>query len=105
MRIQVTDAVWLNESDVCSIEHFAELSGMPLAEMQDLVESGAIRPTQENVEPASFAVQEVSIVIAARRLRDDFELDRHGLAVALSLLRRIRALETELRTVEARDFG
>lgn len=98
MRIHVTDANWLNESDVCSIEHFAELSGMSLADVQELVECGAIRPAQESVDPSSYSMQEVSIVIAARRLRDDFELDQHGLEVALSLLRRIRVLEAELQT-------
>jgi chaperone modulatory protein CbpM len=98
MRIHVTDANWLNESDICSIEHFAELSGMSLADVQELVECGAIRPAQDDVERPSYSMQEVSIVIAARRLRDDFELDQHGLEVALSLLRRIRALEAELQT-------
>jgi chaperone modulatory protein CbpM len=100
MRIHVTDAIWLNEFDVCSIEHLAELSGMSLSEMRELVESGVLRPAQDEVEPASFSMQEVSTVIAARRLRDDFELDSHGLAIALLLLRRIRELEVELHAMQ-----
>ncbi|WP_369125181.1 chaperone modulator CbpM, partial [Cryobacterium sp. RTS3] len=38
----------------------------------------------------------------ARRLRDDFELDGHGLAVALNLLRRIRELEAQLTHAQAK---
>jgi hypothetical protein len=33
-------------------------------------------------------------------LRDDFELDSHGLAIALLLLRRIRELEVELHAMQ-----
>jgi len=38
----------------------------------------------------------------ARRLRDDFDLDAAGLAVAVNLLGRIRELELELQALSAR---
>lgn len=38
----------------------------------------------------------------ARRLRDDFELDRAGLALALRLMQRIDALEQEIVRLRAR---
>jgi chaperone modulatory protein CbpM len=95
MTEQPTDAIWLNESDVCSIEHLADVSGLSLDEVRDLVDSGVILPVRTE-EPASFPLHYVVTVITARRLRDDFELDRHGVAVALMLVQRIRQLEAEL---------
>jgi chaperone modulatory protein CbpM len=41
-------------------------------------------------------------VRTARRLRQDLELDPHGVALLLPLLERIRALEDELRDLRAR---
>ena len=38
----------------------------------------------------------------ARRLRDDFELDRAGLALALRLMQRIDTLEQEVERLRAR---
>jgi chaperone modulatory protein CbpM len=38
----------------------------------------------------------------ARRLRDDFELDRAGLALALRLMQRIDSLEQEVERLRAR---
>lgn len=97
MNIVVSESIWLNEAGVCSIEHLSELSGLSLDELRDLVESGVIEPVDESAEPASFYLRYVVTAKTARRLRDDFELDRHGVAVALMLLERIEALEKELR--------
>jgi chaperone modulatory protein CbpM len=38
----------------------------------------------------------------ARRLRNDFELDINGVALVLSLLERVRILESEVRDLHAR---
>jgi chaperone modulatory protein CbpM len=40
-------------------------------------------------------------VRAVRRLREDFDLDAHGVSVALALLDRIEALERQLRALRA----
>jgi chaperone modulatory protein CbpM len=97
MNIVVSESIRLDESGVCSIEHLAELSGLSLAELHDLVESGVIEPVQESAEPFLFYLRYVVTAKTARRLRDDFELDRRGVAVALTLLDRIERLEQELR--------
>jgi len=95
MSMQLTHAVWLNESDVCSIEHLAEVSGLSIEEIEDLVDSGLMEPA---AAPArSFHLLHVVTVRQARRLRDDFQLDRNGLALAMTLVRRIEALEQALR--------
>jgi chaperone modulatory protein CbpM len=97
MKIHVTDAIWLNDSGVCSMEYLADLSGLSLAEVHDLVDSGVIVPVDPAAHPASFHLHSIVTAITARRLRDDFELDQHGVAVALLLLGRIHFLENELQ--------
>jgi chaperone modulatory protein CbpM len=95
MSLQLVHAVWLNEGDVCTLEYLAEVSGLSLEEINDLVDSGSIAPAHPK-QPGSFALLHVSTVRRARRLRDDFQLDRNGLALAMTLLRRIDALEESL---------
>lgn len=98
MNIVVSESIRLDESGVCSIEHLAELSGLSLEELRDLVESGVIEPVEDSAEPFSFYLRYVVTAKTARRLRDDFELDWRGVAVALTLLNRIERLEQELKT-------
>jgi chaperone modulatory protein CbpM len=96
MTLQVTHAVWLNDSAVCSIEHLAEVSGLSPEEIEDLVESGLMEPADAAAPARSFHLLHVVTVRQARRLRDDFQLDRNGLALAMTLLRRIASLEQAL---------
>jgi chaperone modulatory protein CbpM len=103
MNLQVSQAVWLNEGEVCTIAHLAEVSGLSLDEVEDLVRSGVIYPVDAAIEPPSFHLLHVVTVRQARRLRDDFELDQNGLALAMTLLRRISAIEQAL-SVRARPI-
>ncbi|PWF43624.1 chaperone modulator CbpM [Massilia glaciei] len=101
MTLQVTQAESLDETAVCSIEHLVEVSGLSLEEIEDLVENGLMDPAP--AAPArSFHLLHVVTVRRARRLRDDFELDRNGLALAMALLRRIDSLERALLVAQSR---
>ncbi|HEY9281166.1 MAG TPA: chaperone modulator CbpM [Eoetvoesiella sp.] len=102
MTIQITESVWLNTSDICSFEHLSEVSGLAKDDLLDLVETGVIEPS--NKDPDNYFFHASCIVVArtARRLRDDFELDAQGVALAMSLLRRIDGLEAELASLRAR---
>lgn len=102
MNMQLTESIWLNDAEVCRIEHLAELSGLSIEEIEDLIESGIIAPADEGAEPRSFQLRHVLTAKTARRLRDDFQLDRQGVALALTLLRRIGELEAELNAMQAR---
>jgi chaperone modulatory protein CbpM len=97
MNTQLENAVWLNDVDVCSIDTLAAASGLSLSELHDLMEAGVLLPVRPAQSPVLFHLHHVVTVRTARRLRDDFELDGRGLALALVLLQRIRALEQELR--------
>ncbi len=101
MSEQSSDSIWLNETDYCRIEHLVEVSGLSLEEIEDLIETGVIAPAGQNEQPRVFQLQYVLTVKTARRLRDDFQLERHGLTLALTLLRRVADLEAELKTLQA----
>lgn len=89
-------AFWLNEDEDCTIEHLADVSGLSVDELEDLVVSGVIWPADAAAQPRGFHPLHVVTVRQARRLRDDFELDSNGLALAMTLLRRIEVLERAL---------
>lgn len=96
MSTLVTETIWLNDMEVCSIEHLSQLSGLSIEDIADLVEAGAIAPVDDRTDPPAFHLHYVVTARTARRLRDDFELDRRGMALALVLLERIEGLERQL---------
>lgn len=91
---------WLNETELCSLDDLAELSGLSHTELAMLVDNGMLRPAHE--EPRVFYASCIVQVRTARRLRDDFELDETGLAVAVNLLARIQELERRLSELSAK---
>ena len=101
MSEQSSDSIWLNETDYCRIEHLVEVSGLSLEEIEDLIETGVIVPAEPSAAPPVFNLHYVVTVKTARRLRDDFQLERHGLTLALTLLRRIGDLEAALVALQA----
>ena len=48
-----------------------------------------------------FSVRSITIARTARRLREDFELPAHGVALLLAYLDRIAELEAELCALRA----
>lgn len=101
MKIERTEVVWLESRSDYSARDLADLSGLPGDLLDELMQCGAL-PTRLDQGRARFEAECIALVRTARRLRDDFELDANGLAVAISLLRRMRALEAELAEVRAR---
>ncbi|HUH87720.1 MAG TPA: chaperone modulator CbpM [Pusillimonas sp.] len=102
MKTQITESVWLNASDICSFEHVVEVSGLSPQELHALIDTGVIEPSNDDPGNYFFHMQCIVVARKARRLRDDFELDTQGLAVALNLLRRVGDLEAEIADLRAR---
>jgi chaperone modulatory protein CbpM len=102
MKVNLSEWIWLNDHAVCSAQHLAEVSGLSAEEVDDLIESGVIVPVDDNAQPKSFYLRYVVTANTARRLRDDFELDLHGVALALTLMQRIDELQQELNAVHTR---
>jgi chaperone modulatory protein CbpM len=102
MRIELTEVHWLEQQRDLTLGELAELSGFSEQELRELEACGAIAPLDPSEATPRFGGQCLVAVRTAYRLRNDFELDAQGLAVALALLERIGALEGELRALRAR---
>lgn len=102
MKVELTETVWLDERGVVTLVELAECSGLSEPELVELVELGAIEPLESAEAELRFGAQCIAAARAASRLRNDFELDTHGLALVLSLLDRVHELESELRRAQAR---
>ncbi len=103
MRIELTEIVWLLEHHALSLTQLAELSGLSEAEIDELADYGAILPIKPDANQRLFAAPYIAAAKTARRLRDDFDLNMHGVALALTLLDRVRDLETQLGDLRARS--
>jgi chaperone modulatory protein CbpM len=102
MKVELTETVWLDERGVVTLVELAECSGLTEPELIELVELGALEPLESGAADLRFRAQCIAAARAASRLRNDFELDAHGLALVLSLLDRVHELESELRRAHAR---
>ena len=96
-----TDPFWLDDNAACTPERLAELSGLSLTEIHELAEIGVLVPDHQAASP-SYRLDYVMTIRSARRLRDDFDLDNRGMALAMALLRRIGELEAAVAALEAR---
>jgi chaperone modulatory protein CbpM len=96
-----TDVLWLDEHRLVSFTELIEFSGLSETELLDLVHSGALPARDVPGGDLVFSARVITLARTACRLRDDFELDTRGLAVALRLLERVRDLEGEVASLRA----
>ena len=101
MPAELTEAIWLDERGVVTIVELAQCSGLSERELRDLVELGALSPLEAEEHELRFDARCIVAARTASRLRHDFELDVHGLALALSLLERVQELEAEVNRLRA----
>ena len=102
MKIELTETLWLDERGTVTLVELAECSGLTESELRELVDMGALEPLDTSAAQLSFGSRCIVAARAAGRLRDDFELNTSGLAVALSLLERVHELESEVQRMRAR---
>ncbi|MGH8743774.1 MAG: chaperone modulator CbpM [Burkholderiales bacterium] len=102
MKTELTEALWLSERREFSLAEFVELSGLSEAELRELVDYGALEPANPQAEQWTFSAERVIVARTVCRLRNDFGLDMHGLALIFIYLDRIRDLEAQLRELHAR---
>jgi chaperone modulatory protein CbpM len=101
MQIELTEMHWLDEHQSLTLAELAEFSGLPAAALCDLMDSGVLTPLDPTAEVHNFSAGCLAAARTAARLRTDFELNPAGLALALTLLERVRALEVQLRALQA----
>jgi chaperone modulatory protein CbpM len=102
VQIEQAEGLWLHEHYEFSLAELAGLSGVPEAELRDWVDEGVLVPVDPRAEPWSFGADRLVTVHLARRLRQDFELEPDGVALVVTLLERIHALEAEVRSLKAK---
>jgi chaperone modulatory protein CbpM len=93
------DAIWLHAQQRITIVELAEISGLREDVLHELVEVGALTPV--DALTGHFSARCVGTVRTAARLYNDLELETPALAVMLSFLDRIEALQSEVRALNA----
>ena len=101
MRVELNEVTWFDEH-VLSFTELCEISGLPPALLQELIEAGAIPPLQVAAQESQFGAAALAAARHARRLHEAFELDTPALLLALGLLERLQEMERRLRELEAR---
>ncbi len=101
MSPELSELIVLDERVECTLVDLAECSRLSESDLQELIDCGVIAPRDPGATPQRFAGTAMSVARVAARLRDDFEVDLRGVALALALLERIEALETQLRAAIA----
>ena len=101
MPTEADESVWLGEVRAMSMGELLEHSGLSAHELQELIDYGALTPLHGAAATPLFASHCLLTVRTATRLRQGFELEPHGLALAVALLGRIRDLEAQLEQVRA----
>ncbi|HKB74731.1 MAG TPA: chaperone modulator CbpM [Burkholderiales bacterium] len=100
--MKIEQATWLHQHYEFSLEELCELSGLSEAELRELVDHGVLAPIDSDARHWTFSADRLVVARSAFRLRRDFELDPHGVALAVALLERVRDLEEELRDLRAK---
>ena len=103
--MKIERAMWLHEQHELLLEELCELSGLSETELRELVDYGVLAPIDSDAQHWTFSADRLIVARSARRLRKDFDLDPHGVALAVTLLERVRDLEAELRDLRAKLPG
>jgi hypothetical protein len=101
MQPEQIDSVWLDAHHEFSIAELVQCSGLSEAELRALVDYGALEPNDPGCAEWRFSGDIVVTVQAAGRLRADLDLDPQALALALTLITRIRDLEAQIGDLRA----
>ena len=102
MTRETAPAAWSDAGDRMQLSELADLADLSEAELLELVDCGALIPDEGGPGQWVFGLTSLTVARTARRLRDDFELEPHGVALLLVFAERIRRLEEELRNLRAR---
>ncbi len=102
MTIERTEVLWLASRTDYTVAEIGEMSGLSPAVLDALVECGALPSGTSTGASHRFEADAIALARAARRLSEHFELEGNGLAVAVSLLRRVMVLEATVVELRGR---
>jgi chaperone modulatory protein CbpM len=101
---QPVEWVWLDEVQSVTLPELARVCGISNAEVDELVEYGALQPLQAGSSDADvrmFSADCVTRMRTASKLRLDFDLDLFAVVLLLDHIHRIETLEQQVRTLQA----
>lgn len=101
MKQQLLDVAWLDAREAVTLPELARVCALSPAELDELVDYGALVPVEEARQERLFSAECVMPLRAAGKLRQDFDLDLFTVAILLGYLNRIEALERELQSLRA----
>ena len=78
------DALGQDGEHLLALADLADLSGLSEAEVLDLVDYGALAPADTAAGECFFSVRSIVVARTAHRLRDEFDIEPHGVALLLS---------------------
>jgi chaperone modulatory protein CbpM len=99
MQAEQGEGMWVDRDEIVSITELVALCGLSEGEVRELVDYGALVPV--DAAQWTFTAECVVTLRKASRLKEGLELDTHALALTLTLLERIGALEAQLAAARA----
>ena len=90
----------LDRTTRLALTDMLRLSGLSRAELQELVEFGALEPDAPRIEDWTFPARIAFLAHRAQGLRLAFDLDSEATSLVLGLLERIDDMEERLRELE-----
>ena len=101
MTTDIDDALYLDTITEVTWKELVSASGLPEAELTELVRYGALVPRDPDAPTWTFEARWLAVAKTASRIRHDFELDPHAVSVVLCYVERIHRLEEEVRALRA----
>ena len=108
MKAERIDAVRVEEHHLLSLDDLGGRWGLSVSQIHEFIDRGVLEPAAGPSDPpgtGGFSLEQLPVVRTACRLQQELELDAHAVGVVLELVQRVRALETELRSLRARLPG
>lgn len=101
MEHQRIEVAWLDAREAVTLAELAQICALSLAELDELMDYGALVPKQDVRPERLFSAECVMPLRTAGKLRQDFDLDLFTVGLLLGYLNRIDALERQVRSLEA----
>ncbi len=101
MYPQQSEWAWLDARETLSLSDLSCVCAMSEAELDELVDYGALVPLGPALPERLFSAACVTPLRAAGKLRLDFDLDLFTVAMLMGYLTRIELLERDLRSLQA----
>jgi chaperone modulatory protein CbpM len=101
VKAEHIEALWLTDDNEFTFAELADLSGISAAELNELVDYGAVTPINPELLPWLFNGSCLLTIRTACRLRLTFDLEPHGVALTVTLLDRIHGLEAQIASLRA----